>query len=716
MWKKCSQISGSAAKQQECHVYSQPEGQKKKPYLNDIKKAETQRERGASSALPPLYYLHVWWARRPLTPSRAAILASLLPADTDPDRFLQQLGIEKRVVEINGVQWTLTGKILDEIRVVDGKEIIEVNDKVLRAIQAENKIRHELLLFLNKCENNKKLSIDGHIIEKWLSETIELEVPSVNIFLKVRKIPADPAWANEKKAIGKALRLWFPGDPYGYQRAFQNVSIKNDHKDVVILDPTAGGGSIPFEALRLGYKVIANELNPVATVILHATIEYPMTYGISLLKDIDKWGKLLLKEANDKLILFFPDRQHLPLSEFDVLKRNLKNFPKPFDEFNQENIVDYLYCRQVSCPNCKGDAPLLNTCWLSKEDGKKWGVKIIPDGRKQNGGVRFETYRVIKGKGPGGEDPNFATVNRGIGHCVHCRQAIDADEIKAQARAESPHGTWKDRLYCVVAVRFQPRLDKSGKPQRFKSGPKKGEIKTEKVRFFRPPNKQDLEALNEAEKRLKEKWDRWDAQGLIPTEKIPLAHKTKEPLRVGIERWCDMFTPRQLLGHLTLVEELNRLKPVILSELGEDKGRAVITYLQFAIDKGVDYNSRQTRWIAQRGQVSGTFGRHDFSLKWTFGEMIFSDPYSGFAWCLSQIYDAYKGMAELMPGPLSKPSLEITCGTAAYMPSLKDNSIDFICIDPPYYNNVQYAELSDCFMSGKDVLFRICIRSILNAD
>jgi len=77
--------------------------------------AETQRERGASSSLPPLYYLHVWWARRPLTPSRAAILASLLPADTDPDWFLRQLGIEKRVVEINGQVWTLTGKVLERV-------------------------------------------------------------------------------------------------------------------------------------------------------------------------------------------------------------------------------------------------------------------------------------------------------------------------------------------------------------------------------------------------------------------------------------------------------------------------------------------------------------------------------------------------------------------------------------------------------------------------
>lgn len=72
--------------------------------------AETQRERGASSALPPLYYLHVWWARRPLTPSRAAILASLLPADADVSCFLRQLGIEKIVAIVNGERWTLDPK------------------------------------------------------------------------------------------------------------------------------------------------------------------------------------------------------------------------------------------------------------------------------------------------------------------------------------------------------------------------------------------------------------------------------------------------------------------------------------------------------------------------------------------------------------------------------------------------------------------------------
>jgi len=323
----------------------------------------------------------------------------------------------------------------------------------------------------------------------------------------------------------------------------------------------------------------------------------------------------------------------------------------------------------------------------------------LTDGKPRYGKVRFETYRLSGGKGPRGEDPSFATVKRGVGLCVHCKQAIDANEIKSQARGESSIGKWKDRLYCVVAVRFQPKLDKNGRPLRYKSGNKKEEIKTEKVRFFRMPNSRDLSALEEAEKRLEENWDQWDSKGLIPTETIPEAHKTKEPLRVGMTRWCDMFTPRQLLGHVTLIEELNRLKPRIISELGKERGKAIITYLQFAIDKGLDYNSRQTRWEYTRGIVKGTFGRHDYSLKWTFGEMIFSGPNSGAAWGLSQILDSYSGMAKLQKNtPVNKDdSLIITNGTAAYMPDVQDCSVDLICIDPPYYNNVQYAELSDYF-------------------
>jgi putative DNA methylase len=403
----------------------------------------------------------------------------------------------------------------------------------------------------------------------------------------------------------------------------------------------------------------------------------------------------MIETVSHKMTAFTPFSP-LPHQEKEHLKnhcRSCTNIISDFDipEYDQTGI---LYCRQVICPHCQSDAPLLNTCWLNKSAGDPWAVKIIPDGKFQAGTVRFETFRVVKGKGPMGEDPDFATVNRGIGTCIHCRQAIDADEIKRQARGESGFGKWKDRLYCVVAVRFQPKLDKKGQPLRYKTGEKKGQIKTEKIRFFRPPNTDDLAALDRAEKQLADNWDQWDRAGLIPTETIPEGHKTREPLRVGMTRWCDMFTPRQLLGHLTLVDTLNQLKPKIMDTLGQDRGRAVVTYLQFAIDKGVDYNSRQTRWEYTRSIVKGTFGRHDFSLKWTFGEMVFSGPHSGAAWGLNQVLDAYKGISDLTTG---NTDITIRNGTAANLGFLEDASVDLVCMDPPYYNNVQYAELSDFY-------------------
>jgi putative DNA methylase len=666
--------------------------------------AETQRERDTGKAPPP-NRLHVWWARRPLTPSRAAILASLLPADTDPDWFLRQLGIEKHVLEINGQQWTIVGKILEKIEKDDnGKEFLPVDDGVLRLLSKEQERRSENIQTIARLKISNDSLANDPVLLRWESESqpIPQPWPEVGEHQVVEAVAADPAWAKERIESENSHGIRTQENKYGYDRAYSVAVNSYSNTQFTVLDPTAGGGSIPFEALRLGHKVIANELNPVATVILHATLEYPAKYGPELGSDIQHWGNILRNKMIEAIVDLFPASE-LVNEELSRLNQYLNKYPELINGYSKETLDGFLYCRQVTCPNCGSEAPLLNTCWLSKEAGSQWGVRIITDGHPQNGKVRFETYRAVKGKGPKGDDPDMATVNRGVGTCVHCRQAIDAEEIKCQARGESSLGKWKDRLYCVVAVRFQPKLDSKGKPICYKSGVKAGKIKTEKVRFFRSPNQKDLDALVEAEKRLMDNWDRWEAAGLIPTESIPLGHKTKEPLRVGMNRWCDMFTPRQLLGHLTLVEELNRLKPLIIDELGFEKGRAVVTYLQFAIDKGVDYNSRQTRWIAQRGQISGSFGRHDFSLKWTFGEMIFTGPQSGAAWGLSQIVDAYKGISALSFNDSSslnnslKSVVQIINGTAGYMPDVPSKSVDLVCMDPPYYNNVQYAELSDFY-------------------
>jgi adenine-specific DNA methylase len=619
-----------------------------------------------------------------------------LPADTDPDHFLKQLGIQKPVVTLNGQTWTLVDKALTQIQTDadNGSRYIQVDNKFLDLLDKENDRREKNRDLIRELEAADETLRHDPVLQRWKEESqaIPGPHPGVGEMLPVEMVAADPAWGKARIEWENNHKIRTSDDKYGYGRAYLNAPNAINPSGFTVLDPTSGGGSIPFEAIRLGHKVIANELNPVATVILHSTLEYPAKFGLNLMDDILHWGQRMRQQMVDKMERFFPASE-LYGNELSVLENHLQKYPELIKEYDQETLDGFLYYRQVTCPHCQGDAPLLNTCWLNKSAGDPWGVKIIPDGNAHGGTVRFETYRVTKGKGPVGEDPNFATVTRGVGYCIHCRQAIDADEIKRQARGESGFGKWKDRLYCVVAVRFQPKLDKHGQPQRYKSGDKKGQIKTEKIRFFRPPNADDLAALDRAETQLTDNWEAWDRAGLIPTESFPQGNDMR-PVIYGMSRWCDMFTPRQLLGHLTLVETLNQLKPQILESLGSDRGRAVITYLQFAIDKGVDYNSRQTRWEYTRSIIKGTFGRHDFSLKWTFGEMIFTGPQSGAAWGLSQVLDAYKGICELTTG---NTDITIQNGTAANMNFLEDRSVDLVCMDPPYYNNVQYAELSDFY-------------------
>ncbi len=219
---------------------------------------------------------------------------------------------------------------------------------------------------------------------------------------------------------------------YAYGRAFANP-VAYRPSALTVLDPTAGGGSIPFEALRLGHRVIANGLNPVGTAILYATLDFPERYGASLVGDIERWGDRLLAHVETEMAGLAPFSP-IPDSEMTKPRATLARAPELAPQFATEyDHTRLLYSRQVTCPHCGGEAPLLNTCWLSKEASDPWGVRVIAE----NGKVRFETYRARHGRGPNGEDPNAATVNRGVGQCVHCKQAIDGDEIKRQARGES---------------------------------------------------------------------------------------------------------------------------------------------------------------------------------------------------------------------------------------------------------------------------------------
>jgi hypothetical protein len=220
-------------------------------------------------------------------------------------------------------------------------------------------------------------------------------------------------------------------------------------------------------------------------------------------------------------------------------------------------------------------------------------------------------------------------------------------------------------------------------------------------RQFRAPAPADLEAVTAAEAELERRFPAWEIADLIPTEPIDSVSNYDRGHRMyGITRWCDFFSPRQLLTNVTALEELREVVAEAQAELGGEHAHALGLYLALALDKSLDYNSRQCSWDATRLKVRNTFDKHNFNFKWSFAE--FDGAHSLLPWAVSQVEDAYGGIAKLAHRPANlqererRASAQILRGTATALP-LPDASVDAVVTDPPYYDNVMYAECSDYF-------------------
>ena len=546
---------------------------------------EGTRERTPMTPFPAPNRLHVWWARRPLVASRAAVLGALLPAGADRERFLHVLGIH-----------------------------------------------------------------------------------------------GDPVAAKGRIAVATRTGKRLGADAYGYVRAFRYTPSVEEADwladsidgDTTVLDPTAGGGAVPFETMRLGFTTYANDLNPVAALIGRATVEWPATLvvGPEIRKPFLELGTRLVNEIRRRLVGVFPD--------------------EPLDDVRPDG---YVWAHTVRCPYCNGVVPL-SPNWRLAPDGT--GVKLQPHlGDGLGSGDRRCEFKIVESA----SEQSTGTVNRGNGNCPYpdCGRVVDGDEIKLQAQ----EGEIGHQLYAVVYKKRVRRILKSGK---------RGKDKW--VRGYRAPRPSDDNG-EEIERLLAEKLPEWEALDIVPSERIPDGNKTTEPIRYGMPYWRDMFSSRQLLCHGTSVEVFREMleadrKRERLTELR----KAAYGYLALAIDKIVDYNSRSCVWHGYREVIGHTFSQHDYSFKWSYVEMAPLVTGIGYDWairqtakCIGELVALIRPPADDDNGPIfgddsgksRPPSPVITCKSADNLDHIGDGEIDAVVMDPPYYDNVMYAELSDFF-------------------
>lgn len=537
---------------------------------------ESQRERGASSALPPLYFLHVWWARRPLIASRAAVLGSVAPAWSEnwPDQLLRLFPTEKDYRE-----WFVGLLGIRGDPVAARKRIREANEKGIR---------------LKKAYDGPRAFTVGPDAE---------QIETLRHLLAYR---------------------W-------------------DTQNPTILDPTAGGGSIPLEAVRFGLPTEANELNPVASFVLEATLRLPARFGPDLAEDFAHWGKVWASRVEKRLDPYFPRQPG-------------------------ESIHAYLFARTVACPETGKSVPLSPNWWLLR-GRRRVAAKLIADSDRDECSFEIlEEDRIDF-------DPYEGTVSRGKGRSPWTGNVIPGDYIKAEAQ----EGRMGAQMYAVA----------------FKKGRKLD---------FRLPDQADLAGLHVAETELAGLKETWLRSDVTPDEGIPFGSKTPEPLRYGMSSWDQMFSPRQLLTLGSAVEERFGLESELRQKALGDRSEAIITYLATALDKSVNYASTLASWDPTRRKIRSVFDRHDFAFKWSFAE--FDGAHSLFPWAVDQVVNAYRGIADLI-----EPSRQVFFpahpetaaelvgvrnGDAADLP-LADGSVHAVVMDPPYYDNVQYAELSDFF-------------------
>ena len=431
----------------------------------------------------------------------------------------------------------------------------------------------------------------------------------------------------------------------GVSRAL--VKAAHGEESPLVVDPFAGGGSIPLEALRLGCDTFASDLNPVACLILKVMLEDIPRHGLALTEELHETSSKIKQQVEKELAELYPR-----------------------DPDGAMPIV-YLWARTVRCeaPGCGAEIPLLRSFWLRQKSKRKRALRYRI-GQDQKGPPRVE-LDIFEPEAD--KEVPAGTVKRAIATCVCCGTALPPKRVRTQLADqrggadvvfdEQGRRAGGARITAVV-------IRRDGQPGR----------------HYRLPIDADYQAVRKAQERERktlEEWKRDGEQGLCPVPDEPLPPVGTLGFRVqryGMSRWGDLFTARQKVAMLQFVNKIAKLPPGIKS-----------TMLSLLMGKMADGNNSLTRWIAKGENPANLFARQAIPIVWDFCELTPQSNSSGaFLTGIDAVCRVITALQVCQRGQ--------TQSADATDHPLPDQSTDVWFTDPPYYDAIPYSDLSDFFL------------------
>ena len=458
-------------------------------------------------------------------------------------------------------------------------------------------------------------------------------------------------------ALMEKLIIWEnSNDEKLLEQAREEIRKSNDGKLPAVVDPFAGGGSIPLEAQRLGLESHASDLNPLAVLINKALIEIPPKFtgwspvfpGVAeeqsswlraegLAADVQHYGQWLRDEAEKRI-------SHL--------------YPKITAPGGTEHtVIAWKWARTVISPNPANpiETPLVNSWWLSKKKGKEaWVKATVVDGQ-----VQYEVQH--NADGPKGDADG--TINRRGAVSIADGTPIDLSYIRAESRA----GRMGAHLIAVVADGGKGRVYVSP-----------NEKHTSVAHVPRPDD--------------------------LPVSELPEKALGFRVQAYGFEQWVDLFTNRQLVALTTLSELVSEARSKVLEdalaagipagERLEDGGSgaeayadAVATYLALGVSRTADYSSNLCSWHNTGQKMRNLFSRQAIPMVWDYAEAnLFSNSSGNFL-----------GQVEWVSKAIGKTPAKSAGEVKQISATSRDYAGLVVSTDPPYYDNIGYSDLSDFF-------------------